>query len=202
MVSFLNPVTLKSTASQSCHAQVPPCKSSTSVNQTIKALSLSPDPVYHSSHQSPKMSLRKRMLEEDLDDETPSKVLVDFFKSVHMENFIERAPPEVLIKIYFMAGDENIVETKYQHAISEISEINSEFYDVLDIAHDSIEGEDEEGVCRRINMMATWFTIIVGDKIRRLRRYNDKFINYDDLISEHKNNMAPLEERLENISDT
>ena len=52
----LNPVTLKFTASQSCHASVPPCKSSTSVNQTIKALSLSSDSVYHPSHQSPKMA--------------------------------------------------------------------------------------------------------------------------------------------------
>ena len=43
------------TASQSCHAPVPPGKSSTSVSKTIKALSLSPDPAYHSSHQSPKM---------------------------------------------------------------------------------------------------------------------------------------------------
>ena len=62
----LNPVTLKFMASQSCHAQVygvsimsrtstPHGKSSTSVNQTIKALSLSPDPVYPPSHQSPKM---------------------------------------------------------------------------------------------------------------------------------------------------
>ena len=51
----LNPVTLKSTASQSCHASVPPCKTSTSVNQTTKALSLSPDSVYHPNHQSPKI---------------------------------------------------------------------------------------------------------------------------------------------------
>ncbi len=42
----LNPVT----------HQYPHCKSSTSVDQTIKALSLSSDPVYHPSHQSPKMA--------------------------------------------------------------------------------------------------------------------------------------------------
>ena len=48
-------------ASQSCHAPVPPSgKSSTLVNQTIKALSLSPDSVYHPSHQSPKMPIQKK----------------------------------------------------------------------------------------------------------------------------------------------
>ena len=55
------------TASQSCHAPVPPCKSSTPVNQTIKALSLDSDPVYHPSHQSPKMAYLYAPTQEEID---------------------------------------------------------------------------------------------------------------------------------------
>ena len=127
------------------------------------------------------------------DDETPCKSLVGFVDSPQFKNFVNNAPTDLLVHIYFTCTADRVIKAKYDAALEDIRSINMDLHDAVYYAYHIVDNnarfdDNYNESCadiRRIDMMGRYYSVTIDGALRDRRAQNDRLVTYDDIIAKH-----------------
>lgn len=130
---------------------------------------------------------------------------IDFFDSYEMDSFVAFAPNDILRYIYDLTTrtsiTKKIVDSKYKHAMSRLSYINTDLDQAIEKGHHFIINGDAppelNTTLRLIDMSGTWYAMEAVTTMKRARNRMDRFFNYDELIDKYKANIAAICDRVQ-----